>query len=212
MSVLSRRLDRPPRARWARWAALLLVAGAILAAGPVGARFGKDPSLVASPLIGKPAPGFTLPYLERPGTLSLARLRGQIVVVNFWASWCVACRQEHPDLMAAARTYAPKGVRFVGIVYQDRREQAIAMLNELGRSYDNLLDPGSRTAIDFGLFGVPETFFVDRQGIVVAKITGRSTYPLLSGVLDQILAGTPPRSPANGPVQPGPGQPWQRPG
>jgi cytochrome c biogenesis protein CcmG, thiol:disulfide interchange protein DsbE len=194
--------------RWVRWTALAVAASAVVVGGVFGSRFGVDPTLVRSPLIGKPAPVQRLPYLERPGALSLAELRGRVVVVNFWASWCVPCRKEHPDLLAAAAVYRGAGVRFVGVVYQDQPAAAKEFLDELGwgNGYAYVTDPGSRAAIDFGVFGVPETFFVDRRGVVVAKVTGRSTFPLLADILDQILAGKTPQSHKTGPVQSRPGQ------
>ncbi len=169
-------------------------------------RFGIDPSLVASPLIGRPAPAVSLPYLEREGELSLSELRGEIVLVNFWASWCLACRAEHDDLVAAGDAYREGGVRFVGIVYQDRPQDAIGYLDEMGRGrFDYVVDPGSRAAIEFGVFGVPETFFIDREGTIVAKITGESNFPLLASTLDQIILGRRPESRTTGTVQSGPG-------
>ena len=186
--------DGSRRSPWPRRMALLSLAALIGVAAAFGTRFGADPGVVDSPLIGRPAPDGTLPYLEREGELSLADLRGQVVVVNFWASWCVPCREEHDDLITAAQRYADDGVTFVGIVYQDRPEQAIAFLDELGRGYDHVTDPGSRTAIDFGVFGVPETFFIDRDGTVVAKVVGRSDLRLLSSTIDTILAGGTPGS------------------
>jgi cytochrome c biogenesis protein CcmG/thiol:disulfide interchange protein DsbE len=100
------------------------------------------------------------------------------------------------------------GVRFVGVVYQDQPAAAKEFLDELGwgKGYAYVTDPGSRAAIDFGVFGVPETFFVDRRGVVVAKVTGRSNFALLSDILDQILAGKTPQSRQTGPVQSGPDQ------
>jgi cytochrome c biogenesis protein CcmG/thiol:disulfide interchange protein DsbE len=194
--------------RWVRWTALAVAASAVVVGGVFGSRFGVDPTLVRSPLIGKPAPVQRLPSLERPGALSLAELHGRVVVVNFWASWCVPCRKEHPDLLAAAAAYRGAGVRFVGVVYQDTLEAAKEFLDELGwgQGYGYVTDPGSRAAIDFGVFGVPETFFVDRRGAVAAKVTGRSTFALLSDILDQILAGKTPQSRQTGPVQRGPDQ------
>ena len=155
--------------------------------------------------VGMPA----VPYLEQDGSLSLEDFRGQVVVVNFWASWCVACREEHPALTAASAAYREAGVEFIGVVYQDRTPNAVGFLDEMGRGEDfrYVTDPESRLAIDFGVFGVPETFFIDETGKIAAKITGASTLPLLSGVLDEMLAGrTPAPSTNTGPVQEAPDQ------
>lgn len=198
---------KPRRVSWIRLGAALAVVLAIGAGAVFGATLDRDPSLVDTPLIGTQTPAREVPHLERPGKLSLAQLRGDIVVVNFWASWCVACREEHPALMAASSAYQKADVTFVGVVYQDRKSAAIEFLDEMGRgdNYLNVTDPGSRLAIDFGVFGVPETFFIDREGRIAAKITGASTFPLLSSVLDDMLTGKSP-TPARetGPVQPGP--------
>lgn len=196
------------RRRLVRWAALV---AAILAVG-IGALFGMqlgtDPTLVDSPLIGRPAPTREVPYLERGGTLSLAELRGQIVVVNFWASWCAACREEHPALVAAARDYQPAGVTFVGVDFQDRAASATSFLDEMGRGPGRYVtDPESRLAVDFGVFGIPETFFVDRTGTIVSKITGPANRTLLSRVLNAILAGRQPESRIGGSIAPAPDPP-----
>lgn len=201
---------RVPRRRLLQWSAALAGAGAVGVGAVFGSRLGTNPTLVDSPLIGRPAPDFTLPLLEGTGEVALQALRGQVVVVNFWASWCVACRGEHPALVGAARQYSDSGVTFVGVDYQDSKPAGVAFLDELGRgggNYRYVTDPGSRTALNFGLFGIPETFFIDRSGTIAAKITGGSTYPLLSGVLDAVLAGRPAASVNAGPVQPGAGAP-----
>jgi len=188
---------------------VLLVAGLLLAAGGLvlavifGSRLGAG-TLVASPLIGQPVPPLELPYLESDGTLALQDLQGEIVVVNFWASWCAACRAEHPALIDTAAAYREFDVRFVGIVYQDRPSSAIAMLDELGREYDYVDDPTRIAAVDFGVFGVPETFFIDRDGVIVGKITGESNRQLLAATLDEIILGRMPGSRTTGTVQPGP--------
>ena len=150
-------------------------------------RFGEDPRAVASPLVGKPAPGRALPLLDGDGRLSLTDLKGSVVVVNFWASWCIPCRREHAELAAAAARYENDDVRFVGIVYQDSDRNARRFLDELGRSYDNVTDPGSRAAIDFGLFGVPETFFIDRDGIVRSRINGPVTEETVTAAVEPLL-------------------------
>tara|TARA_R110002051_G_scaffold108532_1_gene181242 strand:+ start:6824 stop:7393 length:570 start_codon:yes stop_codon:yes gene_type:complete len=175
-----------------------------------GARLDRNPALVSTPLIGQLASERTVPDLEKDDEVSLDDLRGKVVVVNFWASWCVPCREEHPALTAAAAAYRDAGVEFIGVVYQDRPPNAIGFLDELGRGGENyryVTDPESRLAIDFGVFGVPETFFIDESGTIAAKISGASTLPLLSGVLDEMLAGgTPTPSTNTGPVQEAPTQ------
>lgn len=202
--------ENGPRRAWqiARWSALLVTVVAIAVGAVFGARLGKDPTLVDSPLIGEPAPAERLPELEGPGSLSLADLRGEVLVVNFWASWCVPCRDEHAALTAAATNYRGSGVTFVGVNYQDRRGSAIAFLDELGRGdgYRYVTDPDSRLAMEFGVFGVPETFFIDRSGRIAGKITGPATYPVLASALDEILAGRQPGSKVQGTVQPAPTQ------
>ncbi len=194
---------RPGRMiRWSFAAFFVIVIGfgAIFAS-----RFGIDPSLVQSPLLGKPAPTFEAPYLEKEGTLDSTTLKGQIVVLNFWASWCVACRAEHDDLVRASRVYQDRGVVFIGVDFQDTREEAIAFLDEMGRAYDNVVDDGSRVAIEYGVYGIPETFFIDAEGIVQAKIVGESSFYLLSQTLDAMLRGETPRSSLDGYVQSPPG-------
>ena len=195
--------------RLLRWSAVLVVVLAVGVGALFGARLDRDPSLVSTPLIGQPASERTVPYLEQDGSLSLEDFRGQVVVVNFWAYWCVACREEHPALTAASAAYREAGVEFIGVVYQDRTPNAVGFLDEMGRGEDfrYVTDPESRLAIDFGVFGVPETFFIDETGKIAAKITGASTLPLLSGVLDEMLAGrTPAPSTNTGPVQEAPDQ------
>jgi cytochrome c biogenesis protein CcmG, thiol:disulfide interchange protein DsbE len=200
-----------PATRWraVRWLALGVAVVAIAVGAVFGTQLGQDPTLVDSPLIGRPAPAATLPNLEGDGAISLTDLRGQIVVVNFWASWCIPCREEHPALVSAANNYQPTGVVFVGVNYQDQRASATGFLDELGRAdpaaYHYVTDPGSQLALDLGVFGVPETFFIDRQGTIVGKITGPSTYPLLTDALDDILVGREPESRTDGSVQPAPG-------
>ncbi|HSD25803.1 MAG TPA: redoxin family protein [Vicinamibacteria bacterium] len=131
----------------------------------------RDPHLVASPLVGRPAPQFALPPLDGGAPIALSTLRGRPVVVNFWATWCVPCLQEHPVLVEAARTLGDR-VQFLGVVYEDGEPEVRRFLARRGSAYPSLLDPESRTAIAFGVFGVPETFFVDGEGRIAAKHVG----------------------------------------
>lgn len=194
--------------RWGMWITIALIVLVVIAMFVVfNSQFGKDPSLIASPLIGQPARTEPMAYLEQDGELSLADLRGNVVVVNFFASWCFPCRQEHPTLEAAGKAYDGSNVRFVGVVYQDKPEQAIAFLDEFGRA-DNtvyLVDPESRAAIDFGVFGVPETFFVSPDGIILAKKTGPITLREITSTIDTILAGGTPSDLNEGQTQRQPG-------
>jgi cytochrome c biogenesis protein CcmG, thiol:disulfide interchange protein DsbE len=172
---------------WRRWA--IPAAGvpvvALLAWGLT-----QDARLVPSPLPGKPAPGFALPTLNGD-TLRLSDLRGQVVLVNFWASWCIACRAEHHVLLDAAKRYAHQDVRIVGVVYQDTRENAKAWLAERGGSWPNVLDVGSQTAIQYGLFGVPETFFIGRDGRIVYKQVGPLSEAVVDRWVPRLLAARP---------------------
>ncbi len=154
-------------------------------------RFGTDPQLTASPLIGSPAPDLSLPYLEFDGEFDFSDLEGDVSVVNFWASWCLACRDEHEALVTAAAAYQDLGVTFVGVMVQDRPDNGLAFLSELGRGepYAYVDDEASRASLEFGVLGVPETFFVDRDGIIVGKVSGPVNGPLLAATLDAILLG-----------------------
>jgi cytochrome c biogenesis protein CcmG/thiol:disulfide interchange protein DsbE len=132
----------------------------------------RDPSLVRSVLIEKPAPEFALPAVEGLGVpgFDTATLKGQVSVVNVFASWCIPCRDEHPILTdLKART----GVALYGINQKDAPENARAFLDELGNPYDAVgADANGRVSIDWGVYGVPETFVVDANGIITFKHVG----------------------------------------
>ena len=148
---------------------------------------GRDPRELPSELVGTPAPTFTLPGLGTGEQIDLASLRGQVVVVNFWASWCLACREEHPDLLAAWGRYRERGVVFVGVDYEDTEASALAYTKEMGGDWPLVTDPGSRTAIAYGVFGVPETFVVAPGGTITAKRIGAVTYAWLTREIDSAL-------------------------
>lgn len=149
--------------------------------------FGRDPRALPSQIIGKRAPAFSLPGLGDGPRIDLASLRGQVVVVNFWASWCLACRQEHPVLLAAWQRYRERGVVLIGIDYEDSEQAALAYAAEMGGDWPIVTDPGSRTAIAYGVYGVPETFVVAPDGTVTAKRVGAVAYQWLTDEIESAL-------------------------
>ncbi len=151
---------------------------ALLAVG-----LGLNPREVPSPFIGKPAPQFTLPRLHRPeATVSPADFRGQVWLLNVWASWCASCRVEHPVFNALARR---QEVILVGLNYKDQRNDALQWLAELGDPYTvTAMDADGKVGIDWGVYGVPETFVIDKRGIIRLKHTGPVTREVLR---DEIL-------------------------
>jgi cytochrome c biogenesis protein CcmG, thiol:disulfide interchange protein DsbE len=142
---------------------------------------GKDPSAIHSPLVGRPAPPFVLKAVDG-STVDVAKLRGKPVVVNFWATWCVPCYQEHPVLVENARTIGPE-VQFLGVVFNDDEAKINAFLRQRGSAYPTLLDEQGKTAIEYGVGGVPETFFINRKGVIVAKFVGPMTTEILQSNL-----------------------------
>lgn len=141
------------------------------------------PREIPSPLIDKPAPAFSLPTLDAPDQkLATQDLRGKVWILNVWASWCVACRIEHPLLVEFSKTGM---VPIYGLNYKDKRDDAIGWLNKFGNPYTrSLSDSDGLVGIDFGVYGVPETFVIDRNGVIRYKQIG----PLTPAVLrDEIV-------------------------
>lgn len=133
--------------------------------------FGTDPHAVPFMLRGQPAPAFTLRRLDNNAPLSLESMKGRPVVINFWASWCGPCAQEHPYLRWGVEKFG-KDVQFVGIVFEDTDDAARQFLSQNGSFFPQLSDPQSRTSVDYGVAGVPETYFIDSNGIIVDKYVG----------------------------------------
>ena len=153
-----------------------------------------DPKELPSVLPGKAAPEFALRVMdaEPVDTVRLEDHRGEVVVVNFWASWCLGCRDEHSDLSLIASTYRERGVKFYGVIYNDSESNARSWIREMGgQAYPALVDERSRTAIDYGLYAVPETVIIDQQGNVVYKHIGPITAGKLASVIDPLLTNEP---------------------
>lgn len=143
-----------------------------------------NPRLVPSPLIGKPVPEFELPLLNQPGTFSHEDLKGQITLLNVWASWCFACRQEHQMITQLSQN----GLRVVGLNYKDETQDAIDWLNQFGNPYELVVeDADGRVGIDWGVYGAPESFLIDRQGIIRHKVIGPVSDPQKLEALMKVL-------------------------
>ena len=172
--------------RWIRLAFVIAVVGGI--AGLLAYGFTRDSRYIQSPLVAKEAPSFTLALFDG-GTLTLKDLRGKAVLVNFWASWCVPCRAEARALESAWQKYKDRGVVFLGVNIQDREDDARAFMKEFGITYLNGRDESGKIAIDYGVWGIPETFFLDPQGRITYKHAGELRAPIIETKLDEALRG-----------------------
>ena len=172
---------------------VVIVAGLVVVV--VGVAFagslGSDPTIVESALVGEQAPDVELADFDGSGTVRTSDFAGDVVVVNFWAAWCTGCRTEHDALLAASDEYSDFGVTFLGINTQDQSGPAQAFLDDFGRGdhYRYAVDERSLAAFSYGVHGLPETFFIDRDGVVVGKVIGPVTLDLLAGTIDNILLG-----------------------
>lgn len=145
-----------------------------------------NPREVPSPLINKPVPAFSLPVLHQPDRLITARdFQGKVWILNVWASWCVACRAEHPVLMEYAKFAR---VPLLGLNYKDQRADAQAWLQKFGNPYQlSMSDTEGLTGIDLGVYGVPETFVIDRAGVIRLKHIGPVTEEVLKDTILPLL-------------------------
>jgi cytochrome c biogenesis protein CcmG/thiol:disulfide interchange protein DsbE len=149
----------------------IVVSAVLVVAGLLATGLGRDPTATASPLVGRAAPDFTLPGVDGPA-VQLSKLRGQVVVVNFWASWCTECHTEQPALNATWQRFRDSGVVVVGVDFQDNTADARDYLAAAGSTYPVVEDADSRTALAYGVRGVPETFVLDRSGRVSERFIG----------------------------------------
>ena len=167
----------------------VLIVGAIITGSLVAVLFaglGQDPRAIDSPLINKPAPPFALKTAGSGEILDVSRLKGKPLVINFWATWCRPCWDEHPILTAAAQQYGDR-VQFVGVVFQDEETKILDFLRRRGHSYPTVVDDHGKTAIAYGVGGVPETFFLDATGTIVAKHDGPVSEDQLRDYLSKVL-------------------------
>jgi cytochrome c biogenesis protein CcmG/thiol:disulfide interchange protein DsbE len=167
----------------------VLIVGTIITAALVTVLYfalGKDPQHIDSPLVGKVAPDFALKAVGSGETIDLARYRGKPVVLNFWATWCHPCWDEHPVLTENAQVMGDR-VQFVGVVFQDDEKKIVDFLQQRGWAYPTLVDDRGKTAIAYGIGGVPETFFLDKHGRIVEKFVGPMTTETLQANLRKVM-------------------------
>lgn len=185
-----------PRASLAFW---LSVGGVVLLLALLGyamirasdreaTTFAVQSALRNIPVTARPAPDFTLPLFDGT-TLRLADLRGRPVLVDFWASWCVPCREEAATLEQVWQSYQATDLLFIGVGVQDREVAARAFLDEFAITYPNGRDTDGKISIDYGLMGVPEKFLINRQGQIVRKLVGPVPAAVLAELLDELVSG-----------------------
>ena len=147
-----------------------------------------DPHFIPSVLVGTPAPTFSGPAVQGGETISLSQHQGKVVVLNFWASWCRECRLEHENLLAIQRQYGgdPNFV-MLGVNYQDQEKEAIKYLDSYGSGFSHVRDVKGRISIDYGVYGVPETFVFDQEGIIRFKHVGPIIGPVYTHLTERII-------------------------
>ena len=171
------------------WRRILIVLAAVLAlVGLLAYGFSRDPRYITSPLVGHQAPPLTITLFDGE-KLSLAELRGKAVFVNFWASWCPPCRAEARELEASWRRWKDEGIVFLGVNIQDTEKDALEFLKEFDITYPNGRDASGKTAIDYGVWGIPETFFIDPTGRITYKHVGTLGSAIIAAKLAEAQRG-----------------------
>jgi cytochrome c biogenesis protein CcmG/thiol:disulfide interchange protein DsbE len=172
--------------RWWKVGLTLAAIGSMV--GLLAYGFTTDPRAIPSILTGKPAPDFSLTLFDGR-TIRLSDFRGKVVFLNFWASWCPPCRAEARMLEQAWQRYKDQGVVFLGVEIQDKEEAARGFIQEFGITYINGRDPQNRIAIDYGVYGIPETFFIDKDGRITYKHIGAQSWETIVAKIENAAQG-----------------------
>ena len=171
---------------WIRLALVIVIVGGVV--GLLAYGFTRDARYIQSPLIAKQAAPFTLTLFDGK-VIRLEDFRGKVVFLNFWASWCIPCRAEAKTLEAAWQKHKDRGVVFLGIDIQDKEEDARTFMKEFGITYLNGRDASGKIAVDYGVWGIPESFFIDGQGRITYKHAGEIGAQTIAAKLDEAVRG-----------------------
>ncbi len=184
------------------WRRLTVTVSAImLLIGLLAYGFRRDPRYIVSPLVGRPAPPFTLTLFDGKN-VRLQDLRGKVVFLNFWASWCPPCRAEAKELEASWQKFKDKDIVFVGINIQDKEVDALAFIKEFGITFPGGRDATGKIAVDYGVWGIPEAFFIDPAGKITYKHVGTVGLPTITAKLDEAQRSIVSTSEGRGTYQP----------
>lgn len=154
--------------------------------------FRRDPHDIRTGTVGKPAAAFTIQKLDGTGSLALDDSRGKVVVVNFFASWCIPCKEENPALVRVYERYRASGdVQFIGVLYQDARDTGLKYVNDNGVVWPTASDDDGRVAFAYGVFGIPETYFIDGSGVIQGRHIGPIDESTLVTAIDCLRSKSP---------------------
>jgi len=172
--------------RIARYTAVGLILGLALV---LTLAFRRDPHDIRTGTVGRPAPAFTLPDLEGNGSISLDQYRGKVVVLNFWASWCVPCKEENPALAEVWERYRGTDVVLLGILFQDSTAAGREYTARLGNTWPSAVDESGRVALSYGVFGPPETYFIGPDGVIAGRHIGPIDLQTLINGIETLRTG-----------------------
>jgi len=171
-----------------RWLRLGIVVGITALVVVLVLAFRRAPTDIRTGTVGKPAAAFTLQRLDGTGALSLAQYDGKIVVLNFFASWCIPCKEENPALLRVYERYRTSDVVFLGVLYQDSRESGQRYVRDNGVTWPTASDDDGRVAFSYGVFGIPETYFIGADGVIAGRHIGPIEETTLTNAIDRLRA------------------------
>ena len=172
----------------ARYAAIIAIGALVVV---LLLAFRRDPHDIRTGTVGRPAAAFTLQKLDGSGALTFDDTKGKVTIVNFFASWCIPCKQENPDLVRVYERYRASDVVFIGVLYQDSRDSGLKYIKDNGVTWPTASDDDGRVAFAYGVFGIPETYFIDTDGIIQGRHIGPIDEATLVTAIDCLRAKTP---------------------